>query len=306
MMATSWRHCRTCAPDSGTGIAWGSNCARIGLTLSSEGPFGPSMVVDPHAFSWRIGEWPGAVPRHRQVVYELHIGTFTRGGMWTTALERLAHLASVGVTTLEVMPIAEFDGRFGWGYDGVSRSVSSVWHAGRCRTFVDAAHAAGLGVILDVVYNHLGPSGNVLRVQQVLLRRTCDGMGPGSIWMGCSAPVRHFMRENVRHWLQMRFDGLRFDATQALIDRSPTHIVHELTNTAVHRLRRVQSSSARRTNRGHPARASRRDRSWSGQPVERRLAPLSGRRAHGAPRGAFSDYLGSAQEFASMARWNLL
>ena len=84
-----------------------------------EGPFGPSMVVDPHAFSWRIGEWPGAVPRHRQVVYELHIGTFTRGGMWTTALERLAHLASVGVTTLEVMPIAEFDGRFGWGYDGV-------------------------------------------------------------------------------------------------------------------------------------------------------------------------------------------
>ena len=109
-----------------------------------DGPFGPSMVVDPRAFTWTTSGWEGAQPRHRQVVYEMHIGTFTTGGTWASARERLPHLASLGITTLEVMPIAEFDGRFGWGYDGVF--LFAPYHRygtpDDARAFVDAAHGS--------------------------------------------------------------------------------------------------------------------------------------------------------------------
>src|ERR1044072_7370627 len=107
-----------------------------------DGPFGASMVVDPHSFRWKTSGWEGAQPRHRQVVYEMHIGTFTTGGTWASARERLRHLAALGITTLEVMPIAEFDGRFGWGYDGVFL-FAPYHHYGTpddARAFVDAAH----------------------------------------------------------------------------------------------------------------------------------------------------------------------
>jgi maltooligosyltrehalose trehalohydrolase len=277
-----------------------------------EGPFGPSMVVDPHTFSWRVRDWPGAVPRHQQVVYELHIGTFTRGGTWTTALERLPHLASIGVTTLEVMPIAEFDGRFGWGYDGVFL-FAPFHHYGTpddVRHFVDAAHAAGLGVILDVVYNHLGPSGNVLHeFSKSYFADHATEWGQGFNLDGeCSAPVRHFMRENVRHWLQeYHFDGLRFDATQALIDRSPTHIVHELTEHGrasvaprpifVSAENESQNTALVRRADDDPGV----DSLWNEDWHHSAIVSLTGRR-----EAYFTDYLGTANEFASMARWNLL
>jgi len=277
-----------------------------------DGPFGPSMVVDPDAFSWRVGDWAGAAPRHRQVVYELHIGTFTRGGNWATACERLPHLASIGVTTLEVMPIAEFDGRFGWGYDGVF--LFAPFHGygmpDDVRHFVDAAHAAGLAVILDVVYNHLGPSGNVLHeFSKSYFAEHATEWGQGFNLDGeCSAPVRHFMRENVRHWLrEYRFDGLRFDATQALVDRSPTHIVHELTEhgRASVAPRRIfvsaenepqDASLVRRDDTGSGV-----DSLWNEDWHHSAIVALSGRR-----EAYFTDYLGTAHEFAAMARWNLL
>ena len=277
-----------------------------------EGPFGPSAVVDAQGYRWRQPEWAGARPRHRQVLYELHIGTFTAGGTWTSACERLPHLASLGVTTLEVMPIAEFDGRFGWGYDGVF--LFAPFHGygtpDDVRRFVDAAHANGLGVILDVVYNHLGPSGNVLHeFSTSYFADHATEWGQGFNLDGeCSAPVRHFMRENVRHWLEeYRFDGLRFDATQALLDRSPTHIVHELSD---HGRASVAPRPIYITAENEPQDTflvrrggtdSGVDSLWNEDWHHSAVVALTGRR-----EAYFTDYRGTAQEFAAMARWNLL
>jgi maltooligosyltrehalose trehalohydrolase len=279
-----------------------------------DGPFGPSMIVDPREFAWTVREWPGAQPRHRQIVYELHIGTFTTGGTWASARERLPHLASLGVTTLEVMPIAEFDGRFGWGYDGVF--LFAPYHGygppDDVRAFVDAAHAAGLGVILDVVYNHLGPSGNVLpEFSRAYFADHSTEWGQGFNLDGdCSGHVRHFMRENVRVWLdEYRFDGLRFDATHAIVDRSPTRIVTELTahGRAAAAPRRIYVSVE---NEAQDTSLVRQDESGSGPGVDglwnedwhhSAFVALTGRR-----EAYFTDYQGTAQEFASMARSNLL
>jgi maltooligosyltrehalose trehalohydrolase len=277
-----------------------------------DGPFGPSMVVDPRAFAWTASTWAGAPPRHRQVVYEMHIGTFTTGGTWASARERLPHLASVGITTLEVMPIAEFDGRFGWGYDGVFL-FAPYHHYGTpddARGFVNAAHEAGLAVILDVVYNHLGPSGNFLpefSASYFAAHETEWGRG-FNLDGECSAPVRHFMRENVRHWIEeYRFDGLRFDATQSLVDRSPTHIVHELAEhgrTAA-APRRIFLSAENETQDTALVRAGDADPGvdslWNEDWHHAAFVALTGRR-----EAYFTDYRGTASEFASMARWNLL
>src|SRR5215468_810683 len=128
-----------------------------------EGPHGPSQVVDPKRFDWTDHDWRG-VNLRGQVIYEMHIGTFTREGSWAAAARELDELARLGITVVEVMPVADFPGKFGWGYDGVNLFAPTRIYG--CpddfRRFVDRAHAVGLGVILDVVYNHLGPDGNYL------------------------------------------------------------------------------------------------------------------------------------------------
>jgi len=277
-----------------------------------DGPFGPSMVVDPRTFIWTTRGWEGAPPRHRQILYEMHIGTFTTGGTWATARERLPHLAALGITTLEVMPIAEFDGRFGWGYDGVL--LFAPYHRygtpeDAC-AFVDAAHGLGLAVILDVVYNHLGPSGNFLpEFSQSYFAAHETEWGRGFNLDGeCSAPVRHFMRENVRQWIQdYRFDGLRFDATQALPDTSPTHIVQELTEygRGVAAPRRIFVSAENEPQDTAFVRVADGDAGvdsiWNEDWHHSAFVALTGRR-----EAYFTDYRGTAGEFASMARWNLL
>ena len=128
------------------------------------GPHGPSQVVDPRAFPWTDHSWKGAGP-DGQVLYEMHIGTYTEEGTWRAAAEQLGNLARLGITVVEVMPAAEFPGRFGWGYDGVNLFAPSHLYCSPedLRSFVDRAHAVGLGVILDVVYNHFGPDGCGLR-----------------------------------------------------------------------------------------------------------------------------------------------
>src|SRR5437868_4305912 len=128
------------------------------------GPHGPSQIVCASSFEWTDRGWRG-VSIERQVVYEMHIGTFTRAGTWAAAARELPTLADIGITLVEVMPVAEFDGRFGWGYDGVDLFAPSHLYGtpDDFRRFVDEAHRAGLAVILDVVYNHLGPDGNYLR-----------------------------------------------------------------------------------------------------------------------------------------------
>ena len=127
-----------------------------------DGPHGPSQVVDPGTFQWHDQSWRG-VPLEGQVIYEMHLGTFTPEGTWEAASHELPALAELGVTVLEIMPIADFPGRFGWGYDGVDLFAPTRLYGtpDDCRRFMDRAHIAGLGVILDVVYNHVGPDGNV-------------------------------------------------------------------------------------------------------------------------------------------------
>ena len=128
-----------------------------------DGPHGPSEVVDPDAYVWKDRAWKG-IGREGQVIYELHIGTFTPEGTWAAAAAKLPLLKETGITVVEMMPVNEFPGRFGWGYDGVNLFAPTRLYGGPddLRRFVDAAHSLGLGVILDVVYNHLGPDGNYL------------------------------------------------------------------------------------------------------------------------------------------------
>ena len=128
-----------------------------------EGPHGPSQIIDPSRFAWTDGAWRGC-ELEGQIVYELHIGAFTQEGTWASALAQLPGLAELGITVLEVMPVADFPGRFGWGYDGVNLYAPTRLYGSTddFRRFVDRAHSLGIGVILDVVYNHLGPDGNYL------------------------------------------------------------------------------------------------------------------------------------------------
>jgi maltooligosyltrehalose trehalohydrolase len=198
-----------------------------------EGPHGPSQVIDPSAFRWTNAAWPGIKPT-RQIVYELHIGTFTPQGTYAAAAEHLSELVELGVTVVEVMPLAEFSGSFGWGYDGVD------WFApfhlyGSCddfRAFVDRAHGVGLGVILDVVYNHFGPDGNYVREfsDDFFNPQYPTDWGDAINFDGArSAFVREFVLSNVRHWItEYRLDGLRIDATHAIHDNSSPHILQEI------------------------------------------------------------------------------
>jgi maltooligosyltrehalose trehalohydrolase len=193
-----------------------------------EGPHGPSQVIDPLQFRWTDTEWKGA-GREGQVVYEMHIGTFTQEGTWEASARELPALAELGITVVEVMPVAEFPGRFGWGYDGVD--LFAPYHGyGRpddFRRFVDRAHAVGLGVILDVVYNHLGPDGNYLKAfsDRYFTDKYTNDWGQ-ALNFEDAEPVRELFTANAGFWIaEYHLDGLRLDATQDVKDASPDHIL---------------------------------------------------------------------------------
>ena len=195
-----------------------------------EGPHGPSEIVDPRAFRWSDQSWTGASIRG-QVAYELHFGTFTREGTYAAAATQLRELARAGITLIEAMPVSEFDGRFGWGYDGVDLFAPSHLY-GRpddFRRFVDAAHDCGIAVILDVVYNHFGPVGNYLRTfsPAYFTDRYDNEWGDAINFDGPdAAPVREFFVSNAAYWVdEFHLDGLRLDATQQIYDSSPEYIV---------------------------------------------------------------------------------
>ena len=202
-----------------------------------QGVHGPSQVIDHRRFAWSDDDWPG-VKLPGQVIYELHIGTFTPEGTWRAAIEKLPHLRDVGVTLIEVMPVAAFPGKFGWGYDGV------YWYAPTqlYGTPDDIARlsngpiALGIGVILDVVYNHFGPCGNYTTAfsADYFTEQASHRMGRGDQFRRRnSGPVRDFVAENAAYWVrEFHLDGLRLDATQAIIDDSDEHIVAQLTRTA--------------------------------------------------------------------------
>ncbi|HKB13443.1 MAG TPA: malto-oligosyltrehalose trehalohydrolase, partial [Vicinamibacterales bacterium] len=195
-----------------------------------EGPHGPSEIVDPDVFGWSDRSWTG-VRLRGQVVYEMHVGTFTREGTFAAAARELPELARAGITLIEVMPVAEFDGRFGWGYDGVDLFAPTHLYGtpDDFRRFVDAAHRCRIGVILDVVYNHLGPVGNYLREFSLsyFTDRYDNEWGDAINFDGPDAePVREFFVANAGYWIaEFHLDGLRLDATQQIFDRSPEYVV---------------------------------------------------------------------------------
>ncbi|MCX4749717.1 malto-oligosyltrehalose trehalohydrolase [Kitasatospora sp. NBC_01287] len=204
-----------------------------------DGPDGLSRAVDHAAFRWSDTDWHGR-PLPGAVVYELHIGTFTPAGTFAGAIERLDHLVELGVDFVELLPVCPFPGRHGWGYDGVAPWAVHEPYGGPegLKRFVDAAHREGLGVILDVVHNHLGPSGNYLPAFGPYF--TERHQTPWGAAVNLDAPgsdeVRAYLRGSALAWLRdYRIDGLRLDAVHALVDDRATHFLEELA-TAVERL----------------------------------------------------------------------
>lgn len=197
-----------------------------------DGVEGWSEVVDHAAFEWHAAGWRG-VPLPGAVLYELHVGTFTPGGTFDAAIERLPHLVELGVDAVELLPVAEFSGRRGWGYDGVDLFAPHHAYGGPdgMQRFVDACHAHGLGVVLDVVYNHLGPAGNHLPAfAPYFSDRHQTNWGPAVNFDGPgSDEVRRFVVDNALMWLRdYRIDGLRIDAVHAIVDESARHVLEEL------------------------------------------------------------------------------
>jgi maltooligosyltrehalose trehalohydrolase len=291
----------------------GDLCPDPASRFQPEGPHGPSEVVDPGAYVWSDAAWRGIAP-DAHVLYELHVGAFTREGTWDAARRELPSLAELGVTTLEIMPVADFPGRFGWGYDGVAPFAPTRLY-GRpddFRRFVDEAHALGLAVILDVVYNHLGPDGNYLtRYSPFYLSETHGtewGQGFNFDGPHC-APVREYVRANAAYWIdEYHLDGLRLDATQAIVDESSPHILTEI-GDAVRAAARGRETLL--VNENEPQRTSLvrptddggcgLDMIWNDDWHHSALVALTGR-----DEAYYTDYRGTAQEFVSAAKHGFL
>jgi maltooligosyltrehalose trehalohydrolase len=277
-----------------------------------EGPLGPSQLVDSRTFVWTDQHWGGAGPDHGHVFYEMHIGTFTEEGTWAAAIAHLPRLAEIGLTTLEVMPIASFPGRFGWGYDGVQLFAPTHQYGtpDDVRQFVNAAHELGLAVILDVVYNHFGPVGNFFAEFSPAVNGAPGEWGNSINYDGPgSQPVREFMTENAAYWIRdFHFDGLRIDAVQALNDTSDEHIVSAICRAAreaagtrnVFIAGECESQDSRML-KDSGAYSDGLDAIWNEDWHHAAAVRLTGRRA-----AYFTDYRGSAAEFASMSRHGFL
>ncbi len=281
-----------------------------------DGPHGPSEVIDPAAFAWTDAGWNG-VPLRGQVLYELHVGTFTPEGTWAAAERELPELAAAGITCLEVMPVADFPGTFGWGYDGVDLFAPTRLY-GRpddFRRFVDAAHRNGVGVILDVVYNHLGPDGNYLKPfsPAYFTDKYKTEWGEAINFDGPdSGPVREFFAGNAGYWVdEFHLDGLRLDATQNVYDDTPDNSRHILTEIG----RRVRAAARGRAtivvaeNEPQLPKLVRPvdeggyglDSLWNDDFHHSAMVALTGR-----GEAYYTDYRGAAQEFVSAVKYGYL
>jgi maltooligosyltrehalose trehalohydrolase len=279
-----------------------------------QGPHGPSQVIDPGAFAWSDADWRG-LHLEGQVLYEMHVGTFTREGTWDAAARELPELKEAGITAVEVMPVAEFPGRFGWGYDGVD--LFAPYHVygspDDFRRFVDEAHRLGLGVILDVVYNHIGPDGAYHKQfsdDYYHRRRDKTAWGDALNFDGDnSAPVREFFVANAGYWVdEFHLDGLRLDAVHAIHDESPEHILASIARHArakagcrsILLIAEDESQDSRRIRPtdcgGHGL-----DAQWNDDFHHSAVVALTGR-----SEAYYSDYLGSPQELVSAIRWGFL
>jgi maltooligosyltrehalose trehalohydrolase len=198
---------------------------------------GPSEVTDPSGFSWSDGDWSGR-PWEQAVIYELHVGAFTPAGTFRAVIDKLDHLQRLGVTALELMPIADFPGGRNWGYDGVCLFApdSSYGRPEELKALIDAAHQRRMMVLLDVVYNHFGPEGayihSIAPESFTDRHRTPWGAGINTDGPSCAA-VRELFVQNALYWIQeFHFDGLRLDAVHAIVDEGPRHLLEELAERA--------------------------------------------------------------------------
>jgi len=292
----------------GTG-PWPDPCSRF----QPQGVHGPSLIVDPAAFKWSDAEWRG-VQLPGQIIYELHIGTFTPEGTFDAAIGKLRYLRELGVTMIEVMPVAECPGRWNWGYDGVQ--LFAPYHVygdpDALKRFVDRAHAIGLAVILDVVYNHLGPDGNYLKCfsPHYFSTRHHTEWGEALNLDGDHARgTRDFILGNAGYWLsEFHLDGLRLDATQSIFDDSRPHILEELARNA---REAAQPRSIVVISENEPQHAQQLlpasqggfglDAMWNDDFHHAAKVALTGTRD-----GYFGDYTGRAQEFISCVRRGFL
>jgi maltooligosyltrehalose trehalohydrolase len=277
-----------------------------------EGPHGPSEVIDPGAFTWTDVSWPGA-RRDGQVLYEIHVGAFTPEGTWAAAMRQLPALAELGITLIEIMPVADFPGRFGWGYDGVDLFAPTRLY-GRpddFRAFVDRAHALGLGVLLDAVYNHLGPDGNYLGqyARAYVTERHTTPWGPAPNYDGPdSGPVRELVLANAGYWIdEFHLDGLRLDAAHTIHDDSPEHILAAIGRTVRARGGRrgtvlYAEDELQRVALALPPEAGGLglDGIWNDDFHHAARVAATGRR-----EGYYRRYLGSADELVSVTRGTL-
>ena len=278
-----------------------------------QGPHRSSCVVDPVRFCWTDQDWKG-IQMPGQIIYEMHIGTFTREGTWHAAAKELAELARIGVTVIEMMPIADFPGEFGWGYDGVDLFAPCRLYGTPedLRAFVNESHSLGLAVILDVVYNHLGPEGNYLRVfsDHYFTDRHENDWGDSLNFDGPnSESVREFFITNGRYWIEeFHFDGFRFDATQSIIDSSNEYIVG-----AVGRAARIAAgdrsiiliaeNEPEETKLVRPRSEGGDDLDglWNDDMHHSAMVALTGKH-----EAYYSDYRGRPQEFISAAKYGYL
>ncbi len=278
-----------------------------------EGPHGSSEVVDPGAFQWTDSDWTGVSPECR-VLYEMHIGTFTAEGTWDAARRHLPALAELGITMVELMPVHDFAGRFGWGYDGVDLFAPTRLYGDPddFRRFVDAAHGLGIGVILDVVYNHFGPDGCVLReyAEAYFSQKYSTDWGEAiNFDDALAAPVREFFVSNARYWMdEFHLDGLRIDAAQNIYDDSPVHILREVAEATRAAARgrltyliaedEPQDSRLVRPPEAHGLGL---DALWNDDWHHSAMVAATGR-----DEAYYADYRGSAAEFVAAAKYGFL
>lgn len=278
-----------------------------------QGPHGPSEVIAVDRFVWTDHAWRGRPPQEL-VIYEMHVGTFTPEGTWQAAQEQLAELARLGITALEVMPIAEFPGNFGWGYDGVD--LFAPFHGyGRpddLRAFVNRAHELGIMVILDVVYNHLGPDGNYVgqfSPDYFSTKHRCEWGEAINFDGNNSGPVREFFLANARYWIEeFHLDGLRLDATQQIFDDSEPHLLAEISRVtrAAAGDRSLYLIAENEPQQGRLVRPVREggyglDAIWNDDFHHAATVAASGR-----SEAYFSDYRGRPQEFISALKHGFL
>lgn len=277
------------------------------------GPLGPSQVIDSMSFPWSDDGWPGVI-RGKSVVYELHIGTFTREGTWGAASQHLEYLSNLGITVIEMMPVADYPGEFGWGYDGVNLFAPSRNYGSPddLRRFIDSAHAVGIAVILDVVYNHFGPIGNFLDQysRSYFTDKYENEWGRAINFDGEDAgPVREFFLANVEYWInEFHFDGFRLDATQQIFDASLVNIMTEICERAracapQRSILIVGENEPQNSDlvRSPAVGGNGLDCLWNDDFHHSLKVALTGHN-----EAYYTDYLGKPQEFISAAKWGYL